>query len=59
MPTTLRVCLTLSGGASLGAHQAGASDALLAAFACIRGEYGVDVRVDGMGGERRPARSSR
>jgi predicted acylesterase/phospholipase RssA len=50
MPTTLRVCLTLSGGASLGAYQAGASAALLAAFECIRDEHGVDVRVDAIGG---------
>ena len=50
MPTTLRVCLTLSGGASLGAYQAGASAALLAARECIRDEYGVDVRVDAIGG---------
>lgn len=50
MPGTLRVCLTLSGGASLGAYQAGASAALLAAFECIRDERGVDVRVDAIGG---------
>jgi predicted acylesterase/phospholipase RssA len=50
MPGTLRVCLTLSGGASLGAYQAGASAALLAAFECIRDEHGVDVRVDAIGG---------
>jgi predicted acylesterase/phospholipase RssA len=50
MPRTLRVCLTLSGGASLGAYQAGASAALLAAFECIRDEHGVDVRVDAIGG---------
>jgi predicted acylesterase/phospholipase RssA len=50
MPRTLRVCLTLSGGASLGAYQAGASAALLAAFERIRDEHGVDIRVDAIGG---------
>jgi predicted acylesterase/phospholipase RssA len=50
MPSTLRVCLTLSGGASLGAYQAGASAALLAALECVRDERGVDVRVDAIGG---------
>jgi predicted acylesterase/phospholipase RssA len=50
MPRTLRICLTLSGGASLGAYQAGASAALLAALECIRDEHGVDVRVDAIGG---------
>jgi predicted acylesterase/phospholipase RssA len=50
MPRTLRVCLTLSGGASLGAYQAGASAALLAAFECVRDEHGVNVRVDAIGG---------
>lgn len=50
MPRTLRVCLALSGGASLGAYQAGASAALLAALECIRDEHDVDVRVDAVGG---------
>jgi predicted acylesterase/phospholipase RssA len=50
MPSALRVCLTLSGGASLGAYQAGASAALLAALECIRDDHGVDVRVDAIGG---------
>ena len=50
MPRALRVCLSLSGGASLGAYQAGAGAALLAAFECIRDEHGVDVRVDAIGG---------
>ena len=50
MPSALRVCLTLSGGASLGAYQAGASAALLAALECIRDDHGIDVRVDAIGG---------
>jgi predicted acylesterase/phospholipase RssA len=50
MPSALRICLTLSGGASLGAYQAGASAALLAALECVRDEHGVDVRVDAVGG---------
>jgi predicted acylesterase/phospholipase RssA len=50
MPRALRICLTLSGGASLGAYQAGAGAALLAALECIRDEHGVDVRVDAIGG---------
>jgi predicted acylesterase/phospholipase RssA len=50
MPGTVRVCLTLSGGASLGAFQAGACAALLAAFECVRDEHGVDLRVDAIGG---------
>jgi predicted acylesterase/phospholipase RssA len=50
MPRPLRICLTLSGGASLGAFQAGASAGLLAALECVRDEHGVDVRVDAIGG---------
>ena len=50
MPNALRICLTLSGGASLGAYQAGASAALLAALECVRDEHAVDVRVDAIGG---------
>ncbi|MBD0283229.1 MAG: patatin-like phospholipase family protein [Thermoleophilaceae bacterium] len=50
MPSALRVCLTLSGGASLGAYEAGASAALLAALECVRDEHDVDVRVDAVGG---------
>ena len=46
----LRVCLTLSGGASLGAFQAGACAALLAALECLRDEHDVDIRVDAIGG---------
>jgi predicted acylesterase/phospholipase RssA len=50
MSRGLRVCLTLSGGASLGAFQAGACAALLAALECVRDEHDVDVRVDAIGG---------
>jgi predicted acylesterase/phospholipase RssA len=50
MPRGLRVCLTLSGGASLGAFQAGACAALLTALECIRDEHDVDVRVEAIGG---------
>jgi predicted acylesterase/phospholipase RssA len=50
MPKALRVTLTLSGGASLGAYQAGATAALLVALEHLRDEDGVDVRVDAVGG---------
>jgi predicted acylesterase/phospholipase RssA len=50
MPDALRVTLTLSGGASLGAYQAGATAALLVALEHVRDEHGVDVRVDAVGG---------
>jgi predicted acylesterase/phospholipase RssA len=50
MLETLRVTLTLSGGASLGAYQAGATAALLVALGQVRDEHGVDVRVDAVGG---------
>ncbi len=50
MPKPLRVSLTLSGGASLGAYQAGATAALLVALEHVRDEHGVDVHVDAIGG---------
>jgi predicted acylesterase/phospholipase RssA len=50
MPEALRVTLTLSGGASLGAYQAGAAAALLVALEHVRDERGLDVRVDAVGG---------
>jgi predicted acylesterase/phospholipase RssA len=50
MPEALRVTLTMSGGASLGAYQAGAAAALLVALEHVRDEHGVDVRVDAIGG---------
>jgi predicted acylesterase/phospholipase RssA len=50
MPDALRVTLTLSGGASLGAYQAGATAALLEALEHLRDEREVDVRVDAVGG---------
>jgi predicted acylesterase/phospholipase RssA len=50
MPGGLRVTLTLSGGASLGAYQAGATAALLVALEHLRDERGLDVRVDAVGG---------
>jgi predicted acylesterase/phospholipase RssA len=50
MAGTLRVTLTLSGGASLGAYQAGATAALLVALGHVRDEHGADVRVDAVGG---------
>jgi hypothetical protein len=50
MPAELRLCLSLSGGASLGAYQAGATAALLVALAHLRGEQGLDVRLDAVGG---------
>jgi predicted acylesterase/phospholipase RssA len=46
----LRLCLSLSGGASLGAYQAGASAALLVGLDHLRNEAGLDVRVDAVGG---------
>jgi predicted acylesterase/phospholipase RssA len=46
----LRLSLSLSGGASLGAYQAGASAALLVGLDHLRNEAGVDVRVDAVGG---------
>jgi predicted acylesterase/phospholipase RssA len=50
MPEALRVSLTLSGGASLGAYQAGATAALLVALEHARDEHDADVRVDAIGG---------
>ncbi|HEX6022112.1 MAG TPA: patatin-like phospholipase family protein [Solirubrobacter sp.] len=50
MSGAVRVTLTLSGGASLGAYQAGATAALLVALEHVRDEHGVDVRVDALGG---------
>ena len=50
MPEALRVTLTLSGGASLGAYQAGATAALLVALEHLRDDRGLDVRVDAVGG---------
>lgn len=46
----LRVSLTLSGGASLGAFQAGAVAALLVGFRHARVEEDSDIRVDAIGG---------
>ena len=46
----LRVSLTLSGGASLGAFQAGAVAALLVGFSHARCEEDADIRVDAIGG---------
>ena len=46
----IRVTLTLSGGASLGAFQAGNAAGLLVAFFHLREEEGIDVRVDALGG---------
>ena len=45
----LRLTISLSGGASLGAYQAGACAALLTALGSLR-EDGVDVRLDATGG---------
>jgi hypothetical protein len=50
MPAELRLCLSLSGGASLGAYQAGAAAALLVGLDHLRGDRGLDVRVDAVGG---------
>jgi Patatin-like phospholipase len=50
MPADLRLCLSLSGGASLGAYQAGATAALLVALSHLREEQGLDVRLDAVGG---------
>jgi Patatin-like phospholipase len=50
MPAELRLCLSLSGGASLGAYHAGAAAALLAALDHLRGEQELDVRLDAVGG---------
>ena len=46
----IRVTLTLSGGASLGAFQAGTAAALLVAFFHLREEEDLDVLVDALGG---------
>src|SRR5687768_10334902 len=46
----LRVSLTLSGGASLGAFQAGAVAALLVGFGHARCKEDADIRVDAIGG---------
>jgi predicted acylesterase/phospholipase RssA len=46
----LRLCLSLSGGASLGAYHAGASAGLLVALEHLRDEHRLDVRLDGVGG---------
>ncbi|MDQ3102808.1 MAG: patatin-like phospholipase family protein [Actinomycetota bacterium] len=46
----LRISLTLSGGASLGAFQAGAVAALLVGFGHARLEEDSDIRVDAIGG---------
>src|SRR5687767_11265917 len=46
----IRVTLTLSGGASLGAFQAGTAAGLLVAFFHLREEEDLDVRVDALGG---------
>jgi predicted acylesterase/phospholipase RssA len=46
----LRLCLSLSGGASLGAYQAGASAALLVALDHLRDEHDLDARLDAVGG---------
>ena len=50
MPADLRLCLSLSGGASLGAYQAGATAALLVALGHLREEQRLDVRLDAVGG---------
>jgi hypothetical protein len=50
MPADLRLCLSLSGGASLGAYQAGATAALLVALSHLREEQRLDVRLDAVGG---------
>jgi len=49
-PVELRLTLSLSGGASLGAYQAGACAALLTGIGHLRDEAGVDVRLDAVGG---------
>lgn len=49
-PVELRLTLSLSGGASLGAYQAGACAALLTGIGHLRGEAGLDVRLDAVGG---------
>lgn len=46
----LRLSLSLSGGASLGAYQAGACAALLVGIGHLRDEAGLDVRLDAVGG---------
>jgi predicted acylesterase/phospholipase RssA len=50
MPADIRLCLSLSGGASLGAYQAGATAALLVTLSHLREEHGLDVRLDAVGG---------
>ena len=49
MSEPIRISLVLSGGASLGAYQAGAVAALLEAVQASRAR-GVDVAVDAIGG---------
>ena len=46
----LRLSLTLSGGASLGAFEAGAAAALIAAWRHLRLEQDVDASIDSIGG---------
>ena len=46
----LRLCLSLSGGASLGAYQAGASAALIVGLDHLRNDASLDVRLDAVGG---------
>ena len=46
----LRLSLTLSGGASLGAFEAGAAAALIAAWRNLRLEQDVDASIDSIGG---------
>jgi len=46
----LRLSVSMSGGASLGAYQAGACAALLAGIGHLREEAGLDVRLDAVGG---------
>ena len=46
----LRLSLTLSGGASLGAFEAGAAAALITAWRHLRLEQDVDASIDSIGG---------
>ncbi len=46
----LRLGLSLSGGASLGAYQAGASAALIVGLDHLRNDAALDVRLDAVDG---------
>lgn len=50
MDPPLRLSLTISGGASLGAYEAGAAAAIVTAVQALAGEDGTDAAIDAVGG---------